>query len=316
MKESIVKTVGLSDLSSVQNTIKYIDEYIVATNNIDDLFNGEQDIRLSFCAIISCNEGTMNLTLNEAKYTLRKNDMLVILPYSLMGNINMDENTKIGICGLAPEFIRSISETEVSIDRILADVHRNPMFHMQMDDSKRVTLQSYYNIISAKISDSNKYLRKAVLRYAVSAMFCEIMAEIGTIPSVEKREPISTPDNTMRVFKLFLKELGKDDGRHRSVNYYADKICYSPKYLSFVVKTVSGRTALSLINEHTMKQVKYQLLYSDKSIKQISEEFNFPNLSFFGKYVKRNVGMSPAQYRAKSKIKAEEEEMQAETEQQ
>ena len=39
------------------------------------------------------------------------------------------------------------------------------------------------------------------------------------------------------------------------------------------------------------------LKHSDKSIKEIAEEFNFPNQSFLGKYVKYYLGMYPARYR-------------------
>lgn len=52
-----------------------------------------------------------------------------------------------------------------------------------------------------------------------------------------------------------------------------------------------------MINEYTMEHIKYQLRNSDKSIKEIAEEFNFPNQSFFGKYVKAHLGVSPQQYR-------------------
>ena len=42
---------------------------------------------------------------------------------------------------------------------------------------------------------------------------------------------------------------------------------------------------------------------SDKSIKEIANELNFPNISFFGKYVKKHTGMSPKQYRENLKQK-------------
>ena len=54
---------------------------------------------------------------------------------------------------------------------------------------------------------------------------------------------------------------------------------------------------MDLINEHAMEHIKYQLRNSDKSIKEIAEEFNFSNQSFFGKYVKAHLGVSPQQYR-------------------
>ena len=95
----------------------------------------------------------------------------------------------------------------------------------------------------------------------------------------------------------FFEMLSKDNGIHRSVGYYADALCYSPKHFSKVIKQACGRTPLDLINENAIEHIKYRLKHSDKSIKEIAEEFNFPNQSFFGKYVKSYLGMSPARYR-------------------
>ena len=57
-------------------------------------------------------------------------------------------------------------------------------------------------------------------------------------------------------------------------------------YFPKVIKQACGRTPLDLINETAIEHIKYRLKHSDKSIKEIAEEFNFPNQSFFGKYVK------------------------------
>ena len=94
-----------------------------------------------------------------------------------------------------------------------------------------------------------------------------------------------------------MAELSKDGGMHRSVSYFANQLCYSPKYVSSVVKQVSGRTALEWIDEYAMEQIKIQLKHSDKSIKEIADNLNFSNQTFFGKYVKAHLGMSPARYR-------------------
>lgn len=91
--------------------------------------------------------------------------------------------------------------------------------------------------------------------------------------------------------------LSKDNGMHRSVSYFADALCYSPKHFSKVIKQACGRTPLELINESAITHIKYRLKHSDRSIKEIADEFNFPNQSFFGKYVKAYVGMSPVSYR-------------------
>ena len=93
--------------------------------------------------------------------------------------------------------------------------------------------------------------------------------------------------------------LSKDKGMHRSVSYFANELCYTPKHFSKVIKQACGRTPLDLINETTVEHIKYRLKRSEKSIKEIAEEFNFPNQSFFGKYVKAHLGTSPANYRSR-----------------
>ena len=46
-----------------------------------------------------------------------------------------------------------------------------------------------------------------------------------------------------------------------------------------------------------MSRIKQLLLYSDMSIKEVASEMGFENLSFFGKYVKKHLGLSPNHYR-------------------
>ncbi len=91
--------------------------------------------------------------------------------------------------------------------------------------------------------------------------------------------------------------MAEDDGSHRSVTYYANQLCYTAKHLSTVVKKISGKGPLTIINEHAMEQIKYELKHSDKSIKEIADRFDFVNPSFFGKFVKEHTGMTPLQYR-------------------
>lgn len=85
--------------------------------------------------------------------------------------------------------------------------------------------------------------------------------------------------------------------RERSVEWYSNEMCLTPKHLSEVVKTVSGKTAGQWITLFVMIETKMLLHDSSLSIKEISLEMNFPNQSFLGKYFKNIAGMSPSDYR-------------------
>jgi AraC-like DNA-binding protein len=91
--------------------------------------------------------------------------------------------------------------------------------------------------------------------------------------------------------------LAQDNGLHRGVDYYAQKLCITSKYLTVVCKQKGGHPALEMIRESTIERIRYQLKNSDKSIKEIATELDFPNLSFFGTFVKQHLGVSPKVYR-------------------
>ena len=109
----------------------------------------------------------------------------------------------------------------------------------------------------------------------------------------------------MYIFRHFMEKVSEDDGTHRSVAYYADKLCYSSKHLSTVIKKVCGKSPLTIINEHAMECIKYKLRHSEMSMKEMADFFNFTNPSFFGKFVKGHIGMSPLQYRNSGEVEKE-----------
>ena len=85
--------------------------------------------------------------------------------------------------------------------------------------------------------------------------------------------------------------------KERSVVYFANRLCISPKHLSMVVKKVSGRTASDWIDEYVVLEAKQMLRTTTLTVQEVSRELNFANQSFFGKYFKKHVGMSPSEYR-------------------
>ena len=102
------------------------------------------------------------------------------------------------------------------------------------------------------------------------------------------------------VFPRFMRLLAESSGRVRSVSAFANMLHVTPKYLSKCIKEESGRSPLDHIHETTVNTIRQQLRYSNKTVKEISTELDFPNLSFFGKFVKQHLGMAPTEYRQKS----------------
>ena len=99
------------------------------------------------------------------------------------------------------------------------------------------------------------------------------------------------------LFKRFIELIHTTRIKPRNVSWYAEQLCVTPKYLSTVSKRVSGKTAFDWINEYVLIDIRYRLKNTNKTIKEIADILEFPNISFFGKYCRAHFGMSPTEFR-------------------
>ncbi|MGM9777519.1 MAG: helix-turn-helix domain-containing protein [Prevotella sp.] len=81
------------------------------------------------------------------------------------------------------------------------------------------------------------------------------------------------------------------------IPFYAGRLGISVGHLHSVVKRVSGKSPGEWIEQYVTKEACAMLKCTDKTIQQISIELGFPSQSFFGKYFKRAIGLSPKEYR-------------------
>lgn len=111
---------------------------------------------------------------------------------------------------------------------------------------------------------------------------------------------LSTKNKGTEIYSAFIDTLSENYKTARDIGYYADKLCITAKYLSQVVKEVSGKTALEIIEDYVLTECKALLLSTTMTIQEISDELNFPSQSVFGEYFKRLTGMPPKAYRRSS----------------
>lgn len=97
----------------------------------------------------------------------------------------------------------------------------------------------------------------------------------------------------------FLKLAEKHYKTEKQVGLYAERLCLTPKYLSQIIKQNTGKSAVEWLNDYIMLEAKALLKSTNMTVQQISDELNFPSQSFFGKYFKRVVGVSPKDYKGK-----------------
>ena len=100
------------------------------------------------------------------------------------------------------------------------------------------------------------------------------------------------------LFNRFMMLLEKDYKISRDVNYYAEKMNISSKYLTNIVNQVTGHTPKTIIDQYVILQLKMHLKRTTQSIKEMAWEFHFADVSFFCRYFKKHTGLTPQQIRS------------------
>lgn len=102
-----------------------------------------------------------------------------------------------------------------------------------------------------------------------------------------------------RVLADFIQLVSQCAPQHHDIDFYADRLCLSPRYMGTLVKRASGKTAKQWIDDALVTRIKIELLHSDKPINQIADEMGFTGTSFFTKFFRRMTGTPPNEFRKK-----------------
>lgn len=303
-----IQSLSISDFKGYEHLTEYLSDDILVAKGVENIpENRHTPFRLQFLCIAACSEGEFELEVNCRRFCLKPGDAIIILPSMIVSNIVAASKHKALVIGFSTQFLRRVVPNTQQSGSAFYSISNNPLIHhTDFNDLNHYRL--YGDLIVYKVHQSvNTPMRTEILEHLFSSLLMEMLADIKRNYDYMKEKaddklPKDYPYNrSVEIFRQFMKEVVEDNGVHRSLTYYADRLCYTPKYVSNIVKTATGRSALSWINEVAVEQIKFQLKNTNKSMKEIADEFEFPNQSFFGKYAKQHLGMSPARYREEAR---------------
>lgn len=248
--------------------------------------------RLDVYATMLCTAGGAELLLNNRRIRVERNDLLVCVPGSWVEEISMDGN--LNGCGfnLSHSFFERMLNPPAGLWNAHVYFAEHPIIHLSEEAAGLFT--QYYDLIRSKLQTTQPLRHH---RQVVSLLMQAFMYEFHeTVQGCIDLQTVrfTSADN---LFSQFVELITQQYPKPRSVGWYADRLHVTPKYLSSVTKSCSGQTAFALIDRYVLEDVKRNLLRPDKSIKEIASELDFPSISFFGKYVKKHLGVAPKYYR-------------------
>lgn len=279
------------------NIIRFNKEYIkrntVFSANIEDelfLFEATKDMNISQFPFVT--ETTVAI-ISPMK------SMTIILPGELVSEWPTEESDHdafaIAMSGTFGDNMMLEPSMHISVSN---NIRKKTTF--TLDKETTASIYNYCEMLKKLSASPENPYRLQTAIHLTKAFFYSLGYFMNQIEDEQNRQ-------TNGISERFLKLLESNFKHHRNLEFYADKMSMTSKYLSAKIKSETGKNAMEWIEEIVTTFAKQQLQTTGLTVQQIGEELNFPDQSVFGKYFKRIVGISPKAYRERTVHKSDTE---------
>lgn len=291
--------------------LKHLSQGSIVNDNLsDDLFIAEMHYESKMDIIeypcrfhgymaFFCIKGEFEVEINLKKFTIRKDSMFIYTPGNIVRVINIDPREKESVHFV----VVAISEDLMSSTRFdFSKLYNESLRLLEspcvvINENERGLYRKYFDLIQ-EVSK----MRMPNMRESVTALISSIFYLMGAmwtdrLTAAKKNGGDEMSTRSKIVLEDFLLLVRDYHTKERSLSFYADKLYLTPKYLSKLIKSVSGKSAHEWIDSFVILEAKNLLKYSDMSIKSIVYDLNFPNQTTFYRFFKTKTGMTPSEYR-------------------
>ena len=301
----------LSELSSQQEASLFL-------SGLEEWQEGPQV--LTYGAILICRKGKARLNVNYKDWELYEGAVITLFPNDVV-ELKVDGDckspqTENGDCR-SPETENGDCKSPQTANSFQAEILKyNPsllreaslqleqtVYSSLREDRCRQDTPVVTNIINGMFGLLKVYFDQSECTCISQLVLCQLKAFFIGFHEYLQRNPQYRPDEVKsyrirELFNRFMMLLERDYKISRDVNYYAEKMNISSKYLTNIVNQVTGHTPKTIIDQYVILQLKMHLKRTTQSIKEMAWEFHFADVSFFCRYFKKHTGLTPQQIRS------------------
>jgi AraC-like DNA-binding protein len=241
---------------------------------------------------ILCHAGTGQFEMAGETFSISKNDIVIWLPSANISNVLFSPDFKASYLFLSYDLL-SKNNPDISwgIKGFLFS-KANPV--VELSETDKETCQKNFQLLHDKHQDKAHRFRKEILNRQTEIFVMDMWNVLAQL--IEKR---NEGDTRGSLFERFLTLVQDHCMEHREVEFYSSKLFITSKYLTEICKKNSGKTAMEWIHNYTTRRIVLLLRNKDLTLTEIAETMHFSSSSFFSRYVRKTLGVSPSEYRRK-----------------
>lgn len=246
--------------------------------------------RLKAEIVVLCMGGEAEASIDLNRVRVKAFDFITILPGSILQIHQVKDDFRIYFMGFSSDFLNNANIVKSAVVDTFYTIKSRPLISLKEEGAK--LLAEYFQLLIKTYSFCAGKLGGEITGHLLAS----IHLAIGAIYK-DKTYTKAINSKSEQICKDFGQLVMQNYNKERSVAWYANKLNITHAHLCTTVKQVSGKTCIDIISEMVILDAKSQLKSTDLSIHNIAYSLNFTNMSFFGKYFKRHVGMGPQEYR-------------------
>ncbi len=252
--------------------------------------------------ICLCTKGCIDIESGLNYYSIKEKEMFFYSPAGFLTVHNVSEDFEGLIIKPKLDFILPLISNLLNV-RSQMYIRNNPKLIMTDQQYEYIIglMSSIEERINSEMSCEMDERRRSVLTELIKSQASTLFYEILNQYLINQPIELAAPDRNDEIMQKFIVSLDLHYRTERNVAFYAAEQCLSYSYFSEIIKAKTGVTALKWIISRVIIDSKQMLGFTNISIKEIADKLNFPTQTFFGKYFKQYVGISPKEYRKRCK---------------
>lgn len=267
-------------------------DFIVGNNITSELLNnyGRFPCKVKAGVFVLCLKGHIRATINLQMHDIGPDSFIALPPNSFFQIHEVEDDITLYFAGFSSGFMTSVNYIKSAMD-FLPVLVENPVVSLPPEISSMY--KDAFSLLIKAYALPNTTRNSEITR-SVLNLFLQSTSELYKNYS-DRRQLGLNRENV--IYKEFVQLILINYTKERSVSFFAQKLGITLPHLCATIKKVTGITPMQIIMNVVIMDAKAQLKSTDLSIKQIAYSLSFNNISFFTKYFRQHVGMTPQEYR-------------------
>jgi AraC-like DNA-binding protein len=242
--------------------------------------------------IALCIRGHLSVKTSDQRYDISEGDVLICPPNVVFDNTSFSDDFECRVMCISDHIIQGVLRSKIDVWHHA--VYINHVNIISTSDVCREEFGFYYSLVRSKMTNHDKTVPREILLALIRAFLLELCYILENTHDLDTGQKLS---QGKVLFNKFISLLSSSDMKRQPITTYASQLAITPKYLTMLCLKYSNKTASEWVVQYTIEEIRFYLKSSNLSIKEISAKLGFSNMSHFGSYVRKHLGVSPSEFR-------------------